>query len=143
MMANLARLGSQLISDLIDPNYYYLFDLHSFYTGKALNMAIPGGPKFEPLYRDTIMGGAVDEDEDWNEFNDIQKVIVRTFIRTEYKIAFPHLYNCRPRRVSTAPYHAPALCYIKNDSPDIPAYYFDALVNPISAYKSEQFKALS
>ena len=29
-------------------------------------MAIPGGPKFEPLFRDNL-----DEDEDWNEFNDI------------------------------------------------------------------------
>ena len=62
MMANLSRLANQLISDLIDHNYFYLFDLHSFYTAKALNMAIPGGPKFEPLYRDTIMGGAFDED---------------------------------------------------------------------------------
>jgi len=34
-------------------------------------MAIPGGPKFEPLYRDMFA-----EDEDWNEFNDINKVNV-------------------------------------------------------------------
>ena len=33
------------------------------------NMAIPGGPKFEPLFRDAD----VDED-DWNEFNDINKI---------------------------------------------------------------------
>jgi hypothetical protein len=32
-------------------------------------------------------------DEDWNEFNDIDKVIIRQQIRTEYKVAFPHLYN--------------------------------------------------
>jgi len=75
-----------------------LFDKNSFFTAKALNMAIPGGPKFEPLFRDNL-----DEDEDWNEFNDIQndiqKIIVRHPIRTEYKIAFPHLYNSRPRKV--------------------------------------------
>ena len=35
-------------------------------------MAIPGGPKFEPLYRDLH-----DADEDWNEFNDINKIIIR------------------------------------------------------------------
>ena len=51
--------------------------------------------RFEPLYRDTF-----DEDEDWNEFNDINKIIVRHEIRTEYKIAFPFLYNSRPRKVS-------------------------------------------
>jgi pre-mRNA-processing factor 8 len=34
-------------------------------------MTIPGGPKFEPLYRDMDMF-----DKDWNEFNDISKVII-------------------------------------------------------------------
>lgn len=42
----------QLLSDLVDPNYFYLFDLNSFITAKSLNMCIPGGPKFEPLFRD-------------------------------------------------------------------------------------------
>ena len=51
-MANLYRLANQLLSDLVDRNYFYLFDKKAFFTAKALNMAIPGGPKFEPLYRD-------------------------------------------------------------------------------------------
>jgi len=71
-------------------------------------MAIPGGPKFEPLYRDIY-----EEDEDWNEFNDINKIIIRQQLRTEYKIAFPHLYNNRPRKVALAAYHYPACVYIK------------------------------
>ena len=65
-------------------------------------MAIPGGPKFEPLFRDIY-----EEDEDWNEFNDINKIIIRQQIRTEYKIAFPYLYNSRPRKVALSPYHYP------------------------------------
>lgn len=89
-MAVLYRLANQLLSDLTDENYFYLFDLKSFYTAKALNMAIPGGPKFEPLHRDMH-----DDDEDWNEFNDVKKIIIRHQIRTEYKIAFPYLYNNR------------------------------------------------
>jgi len=36
----------------------------AFFTAKALNMCIPGGPKFEPLFRDMDKA-----DEDWNEFN--------------------------------------------------------------------------
>ena len=66
VMANLHRLASQLLSDAVDKNHYYLFDLKSFFTAKALNMAIPGGPKFEPLFRDDD-----NDEEDWNEFNDI------------------------------------------------------------------------
>jgi pre-mRNA-processing factor 8 len=46
VMANLHRLANQLLSDIVDKNYYYLFDIKSFFTAKALNIAIPGGPKF-------------------------------------------------------------------------------------------------
>jgi len=65
-------------------------------------MAIPGGPNFEPLYcdMDTL-------DEDWDEFNDINKVIIRQQIHTEYRVAFPHLYNSLPRAVHLSPYHHP------------------------------------
>ena len=52
VMANLYRLGRTLLSDHTDINASHLFDKNLFFTAKALNMAIPGGPKFEPLYRD-------------------------------------------------------------------------------------------
>jgi len=133
VMANLHRLANQLLSDNTDPNYFHLFDKKSFYTAKALNMAIPGGPKFEPLFRD-----AYEEDEDWNEFNDINKIIVRHPVRTEYKIAFPHLYNSRPRRVEQGIYHSPAVAFVMNDDPDMPTFNFDEVINPISAYKKEK-----
>jgi len=38
-------------------------------------------------------------DEDWNEFNDINKIIIRQPVRTEYRIAFPYLYNNIPYQV--------------------------------------------
>jgi pre-mRNA-processing factor 8 len=133
IISNLHRLANQLLSDLTDRNYFYLFDAQSFFTAKALNVAIPGGPKFEPLYRDME-----EEEEDWNEFNDINKVIIRHQIRTEYKIAFPFLYNSRPRSVHMSHYHYPAICYIKSEDPDLPAFYFDPIVNPISAFRSER-----
>jgi hypothetical protein len=129
VMATLHRLARQLLSDLTDRNYFYLFDDKSFFTAKALGQAIPGGPKFEPLYKD-VEG----DNEDWNEFNDIKKLIVRTHIRTEYKVAFPFLYNSRPRSVQVAHYHYPCHSYIKSDDPDLPAFYYDELVNPIPAH---------
>lgn len=52
IQSNLYRLAGQLLSDFLDRNYFYLFDRKAFFTAKALNLAIPGGPKFEPLYRD-------------------------------------------------------------------------------------------
>ncbi|KAF8445727.1 hypothetical protein L210DRAFT_15184 [Boletus edulis BED1] len=90
-MAKLYRLGRTLLSDRPDSNASYLFDKKSFFTAKALNMAIPGGPKFKPLYRDMDA-----LDENWNEFDDMGKVVVRNQIRTEYKVAFPHLYKSLP-----------------------------------------------
>jgi pre-mRNA-processing factor 8 len=125
-MTNLYRLASQLLSDLIDKNYFYLFNVNEFITAKALNMYIPGGPKFEPMFRDMET-----RDEDWNEFNDINKLIIRTPIRTEYKVAFPHLYNSRPRSVRISTYHEPMVMYIKTEDPNLPAFYFDALLHPI------------
>uniref|UniRef100_H2Y168 Pre-mRNA-processing-splicing factor 8-like n=1 Tax=Ciona intestinalis TaxID=7719 RepID=H2Y168_CIOIN len=126
-LSALYRMANQLITDLVDDNYFYLFDLKAFFTSKALNQAIPGGPKFEPLIRDnTLM------DEDWNEFNDINKIIIRQQIRTEYKIAFPYLYNNLPKFVHLAWYHTPNVVFIKTEDPDLPAYYFDPIINPIS-----------
>lgn len=86
-MADLYRFGNQLLSEIPDENYFYLFDLNSFYTAKAINLALPGGPKFEPLVK------LNQADEDWNEFNDIEKIIIRQPIKSEYRIAFPYLYN--------------------------------------------------
>ena len=133
IMANLQRLANQLLSDLYDKNYFHLFDLNSFYTAKALNLAIPGGPKFEPLFRDMNK-----EDDDWNEFNDINKLIIRNMIRTEYKIAFPFLYNNRPRKVVIGTYHEPACAFIKPEDPDSPAFYFDKIINPIIKNKENE-----
>ena len=135
VMANLHRLSSHLLSDLTDKNYFYLFDHKSFFTAKALGMCIPGGPKFEPLFRDMDRA-----DEDWNEFNDINKLIIRSALRTEYKVAFPYLYNNRPRKVSLAVYHTPMVMFIKTDDPDLPAYYYDPLIHPIAHYRSSKEK---
>ncbi|CRK05623.1 hypothetical protein BN1723_001602, partial [Verticillium longisporum] len=71
-MATLFRLSRPLISDVVDKNYFYLFDRKSFLTGKALNVALPGGPRFEPLYKDIDPN-----DEDFGEFNAIDRIIFR------------------------------------------------------------------
>ncbi len=46
------------------------------------------------------------------------------------------MYNSRPRDVRMPKYHDPTCCYVKTEDPDLPAFYFDPLVNPISAYAS-------
>ncbi|XP_055343640.1 pre-mRNA-processing-splicing factor 8 [Paramacrobiotus metropolitanus] len=130
-LATLYRLANQLLSDLVDDNYFYLFDLKSFFTAKALNMAIPGGPKFEPLVKDVNPA-----DEDWNEFNDINKIIIRQPVRTEYRIAFPFLYNNLPHHVHLSWYHTPNVVFIKTEDPDLPAFYFDPLINPVTSSKT-------
>lgn len=94
---------------------------------------LAGGPKFEPLYRDMEKG-----DEDWNEFNDINKLIIRSPLRTEYRIAFPHLYNNRPRKVKLCVYHTPMIMYIKTEDPDLPAFYYDPLIHPITTINKDR-----
>ena len=117
MLAELYRLASPILNDsLLDKNYWHLFDLESFITGKALNIAIPSGPKFEPLYRDEV-GEEKNADEDWNEFNDVRKIIIRHPIRSEYRIAFPQVYNSRVRGCKVGAYCYPQLCWV-GDSQD-------------------------
>ena len=127
----LYRLAARLHSDSAhDSNAHYLFDLKSFYTAKALNVCIPGGPRFEPLFRDVH-----DEDEDWNEFNDVHKIIARQPIRTELRVAFPFMYNSRPRKVAMLTYHSVERCFERSEDPELPAFMFSESLNPIPAYK--------
>ncbi|KAI0481502.1 pre-mRNA processing splicing factor 8 [Xylaria cf. heliscus] len=127
-MATLHRLSRPLLSDKIDQNYFYLFDLKSLLTAKALNVALPGGPRFEPLYKDIDPN-----DEDFGEFNAIDRIIFRLPIKTEARVAFPYLYNSLPRSVHSHWYSHPPNVYLKSDNPNMPAYYVDAQINPISS----------
>lgn len=127
-MATLFRLSHQLLSDVVDQNYFHMFDLNSFFTAKALNVAIPGGPRFEPLYKDIDPN-----DEDFSEFNAIDRIIFRAPIRTEYRVAFPFLYNTLPRSVKVSWYSHPQVVYVRTDDPNLPAFYFDPVINPISS----------
>ncbi|KAL5343315.1 pre-mRNA processing splicing factor 8 [Aspergillus crustosus] len=127
-MATLYRLSHQLLSDVVDQNYHHMFDLNSFFTAKALNVAIPGGPRFEPLYKDIDPN-----DEDFSEFNAIDRIIFRAPIRTEYRVAFPFLYNTLPRSVKVSWYSHPQVVYVRTDDPNLPAFYFDPVINPISS----------
>ncbi|XRM38105.1 pre-mRNA-splicing factor 8 [Aspergillus tubingensis] len=127
-MATLYRLSHQLLSDVVDQNYFHMFDLNSFFTAKALNVAIPGGPRFEPLYKDIDPN-----DEDFSEFNAIDRIIFRAPIRTEYRVAYPFLYNTLPRSVKVSWYSHPQVVYVRTDDPNLPAFYFDPVINPISS----------
>lgn len=127
-MATLYRLSHQLLSDLVDKNYFHMFELNSFLTAKALNVAIPGGPRFEPLYKDVDPN-----DEDFGEFNAIDRIIFRAPIRTEYRVAFPFLYNSLPRSVKLSWYSYPQVVYVRAEDPSLPAFYFDPVINPISS----------
>jgi pre-mRNA-processing factor 8 len=127
-MATLYRLSHQLLSDVVDKNYFHMFDRESFFTAKALNVAIPGGPRFEPLYKDVDPN-----DEDFGEFNAIDRIIFRAPIRTEYRVAFPYLYNSLPRSVKLSWYSHPQVVYVRSEDPNLPAFYFDPVINPISS----------
>ncbi|KAF7557351.1 hypothetical protein G7046_g6055 [Stylonectria norvegica] len=127
-MATLFRLSRPLVSDVVDKNYFNLFDLKSFLTAKALNVALPGGPRFEPLYKDIDPN-----DEDFGEFNAIDRIIFRNPIRTEFRVAYPFLYNSLPRSVHHTWHSHPQVVFNRADDPDLPTFHFDRRINPISS----------
>ncbi|KAG7290206.1 Pre-mRNA-processing-splicing factor 8 [Staphylotrichum longicolle] len=127
-MASLYRLSLPLVSEVVDQNYFYLFELKSFLTAKALNVALPGGPRFEPLYKDIDPN-----DEDFGEFNAMDRIIFRNPIRTECRVSYPHLYNALPRSVHLSWHSHPQIVYSRTEVHDLPAFYFDTNINPISS----------
>ena len=127
-MATLHRLSRPLLSDLVDKNYFHMFELDSFLTAKALNVAIPGGPRFEPLYKDIDPN-----EEDFGEFNAIDRIVFRAPIRTEYRVDFPFTYNSLPRSVKIARHSHPQYAYVRKDDPKLAVYHFDPIVNPIAS----------
>jgi pre-mRNA-processing factor 8 len=60
---------------------------------------------------------------------------VRNLIRTEYKVAFPFLYNNRPRNCEIGTYHESPCAYIRIEDPSSPPYFFDKVINPIPRSK--------
>jgi pre-mRNA-processing factor 8 len=105
-----------------------MFDLNSFFTAKALNVAIPGGPRFEPLYKDVDPN-----DEDFGEFNAIDRIIFRSPIRTEYRVAFPVSLQLTARSSGAVVVPPSPDLLRSNRRPDLPAFYFDPIINPISS----------
>lgn len=130
-MAKLYRIAQPLLPHVSDPNYYFLYNKEAFFTAKSLNVVIPGGPKFEPLYKDKINNKEL---EDFTEFNFIDRVIFRIPIRPEYKVAYPFLFNSFVKQAHLSWYHDPIHC--NRPAPEhSPAYYFHELYNPIVAPK--------
>ena len=128
IMTSLYQISQQLMPDTTDPNYFYLFDKKSYFTAKSLNVAVPGGPKFEPLFKDKINNPEL---EDFTEFNSVDRVIIRIPTRTEYKVAFPYLYNSFVKKVHTSPYHDPLNCYQESTDDSLPAFHFNSNFTPI------------
>ncbi|KAK0384896.1 hypothetical protein NLU13_7375 [Sarocladium strictum] len=127
-MANLLRLSRPLLSEVVDKNYFHLFELKSLLTAKALNVALPGGPRFEPLYKDMDPN-----DEDFGEFNAIDRIITRHAVRTEVRVAYPYLYNSLPRSVKLSWHSDPQIVFHRPEEPDLPTFHFDRKINPISS----------
>ncbi len=44
-----------------------------------------------------------------------------------------------PRAVFLSKYHTPQVVYIKTEDPDLPAFYYDPLINPISHRQVTKF----
>eukprot|EP00792_Barthelona_sp_PAP020_P004627 TRINITY_DN2246_c0_g1_i1.p1 TRINITY_DN2246_c0_g1~~TRINITY_DN2246_c0_g1_i1.p1 ORF type:complete len:2283 (-),score=561.88 TRINITY_DN2246_c0_g1_i1:22-6870(-) len=107
LLSKLLEFSSTFVLPL-DLNSQYLFNLNSFITAKSLNLVIPGGPKFEPLFKDDEY-----ETDVWNEFNDLRKVIFRQKIITMYRIALPYLFNSRPRNLKRIQHSYPFVQTVK------------------------------
>lgn len=142
VMEALFRHASSILPQLDDKNYYYLWNLESFYTAKAMHLAIPRAPKFETP---EALKAVLEEDEDWTELNDVRRIIHRDDPRkprftmiTERQIAFPYLYGTLTRDVRHRDvYHFPVSSRVDNDDPELPCFSFHPSFHPIKAVESK------
>lgn len=104
------------------------FDDSALLTAKSLNIALPNGPKFEPLYRDI-------DASDYGEFNSVDKIITRNPLTSEAQVYYPFLNNCRPRAVNVSKYQEP-IPQVRRINDDFSS---SKPLNPISV-SSKQFK---
>lgn len=119
----------QLSRPILHEGQTQKFDKNSLFTAKSLNVAIPGGPKFEPLFKDKINNPEL---EDFTEFNSIDRIIFRQPIKTEYKVELPFLYNSFVKKVSVSPLGAPLDCRSQQpQSKGLPAFTFNPKFNLI------------
>lgn len=135
-MDALHRVSKPLLPAITDPNYFYLFNKEAFFTGKSLNTALPGGPKFEPLFKDRT--GDPDL-EDFTEFNSLDRIIFRNPVKTEYRVAFPYLYNSFVKQVYAGWYLDPLECFIREtEASEGPVFTFHANFNPITPHRGSR-----
>lgn len=128
VLTELYKLSLQLLQNSNDSNSLYLFDNSSFFIAKGLNVTVPGGPKFEPLYKEKYSAEA----EDFTEFNSIESIIIRTPLRNEGKVAFPFLYNSFIKNVTVGPYYDSPKCFcLESDIDEYPGLLFNPKFNPI------------
>lgn len=138
-LETLFRHASSILPQLDDPNYYYLWDLKSFYAAKAMHLAIPRGPKFEPPEALKTARG----DDDWTIFNDLRRIIHRDNPRkprftmlTERQIAFPFLYGTVTKDVKVlGMYHYPSSSRVENEDPELPCFLYHPSFHPIKAVR--------
>ncbi|KAL6450089.1 PRP8 Pre-mRNA-splicing factor 8 [Candida maltosa Xu316] len=132
-MNKLYKISQPILNNSDNPR----FDKNALFTAKSLNVAIPGGPKFEPLFKDKINNPEL---EDFTEFNSIDRIIFRTPIRTEYKVDYPFVYNSFVRKISIV--SSPKNIDYKFNAADngLSAFTFNTKFNPIVSHKSRQSK---
>lgn len=141
-LETLFRHASSILPQLDDKNYFYLWDIKSFYTAKAMHLSIPRGPKFEAP---DALRAIKENDEDWTEINDLRRIIHRDNPRkprftmlTERQIAFPFLYGTVTKDVrSLGVYHFPASSRVENDDPELPCFSFHPSLHPIKGVEKK------
>lgn len=111
------------------------FDKRALFTAKSLNVALPGGPKFEPLFKDKINNP---EFEDFTEFNSIDRIIFRTPVRTEYKVDYPYLYNSFVKNVSLVPLNKTLSTTTHQSEKGLSSFTFNTKFNPIVPKKKRK-----
>nr|BAS01665.1 splicing factor PRP8 [Lotharella vacuolata] len=124
----LENFANILLSNIINKNYYFLFNFGSFFLSKTLNLTITGGPRFD-INKKNIFKNFKSEHKEASRVTDF--VLFNYPIRTEYRIAYPYLYNSDVKNLNDSPYIYDNCVYIKSADKDVQGFFLDPCLHKL------------
>mmetsp|Transcript_19339 Transcript_19339/g.27230 ORF Transcript_19339/g.27230 Transcript_19339/m.27230 type:complete len:2264 (-) Transcript_19339:163-6954(-) len=122
----LRELSQEIITEIVDINYYFLFNLESFLIAKSLNLIVPGGPSFEPSNLEFYDSGSQER-----KLDSINNSMLSYPIRVEYKLDYPYLYNSNVNMVEDKIYLEQLSHIVKIEDTQLPIFLEESILFPV------------
>mmetsp|Transcript_44709 Transcript_44709/g.74621 ORF Transcript_44709/g.74621 Transcript_44709/m.74621 type:complete len:2266 (+) Transcript_44709:990-7787(+) len=129
----LRELSQEIITEIVDINYYFLFNLESFLIAKSLNLIVPGGPSFEPISTEFTKDDILEKAS-----YTVHSSMVSYPIRVEYKLDYPYLYNSNVNLIDDKIYLDQLSHIVKIEDIQLPIFLEESMLFSVKSKNIEE-----